>query len=94
MFASTPKAALTRPPLEIAKVEVAPIFASAYKYYESHPPGAVVIEYTDTEYPKVKLTFAIKDFMDYPTEIELEQLPAGEQAELRSSRSSTTGSWK
>jgi hypothetical protein len=83
-FTTTPKASLTLPPLEIAKVEVAPIFASAYKYYESHPLGAVVIKNnTESEYPRIKLTFSIKDFMDYPTEIEIEQVPAGKEVELQ-----------
>ena len=36
-FASTPKASLTVPPLEIGKVELSEAFASAYKYYETHP---------------------------------------------------------
>lgn len=84
VFTTTPKAALTLPPLEITKVEVAPIFASAYKHYESHPLGAVVIRNnTENVYPKIKLTFSIKDFMDYPTEIEIEQVPAGKEAEVR-----------
>ncbi len=84
VFASTPKPALTLPPLEIAKVEVAPVFASAYKYYESHHAGKVVIKNnTDNVYPKTKLSFTIKDFMDYPTEIEIEQVPARQELELQ-----------
>ena len=83
-FTTTPKAALTLPPLEIAKVEVSPIFASAYKYYESHSLGTVVIRNnTDKVYPKIKLTFSIKEFMDYPTEIEIEQVSAGKEVELQ-----------
>lgn len=77
VFVSTPKASLTAPPLEIAKVEMGEIFASAYKHYEGHPIGKVTIRNnTDKAYPKVKLSFSIKKIMDYPTEIEIEQIPA------------------
>ena len=84
MFASTPKASLTLPPLEFASVEIGEIFASAYKYYEAHPAGKVVIRNnTDNVYPRIKLSFAIKEFMDYPTEIEIEQVPARQQVEVQ-----------
>jgi DNA-binding beta-propeller fold protein YncE/tetratricopeptide (TPR) repeat protein len=72
VFASTPKAPLTVPPLEIGKIELGEIFAAAYKYYESNPLGKIVItNNTVRTYPKVKVSFSIKDFMDYPTEIEI-----------------------
>ncbi|MEK6698345.1 MAG: 6-bladed beta-propeller [Nitrospirota bacterium] len=75
-FASTPKASLTVPPLEIGKVELSEAFASAYKYYETHPLGKVTIKNnTEKAYPKVKLRFSIKEFMDYPTELEIESVP-------------------
>ncbi len=74
-FAATPRASLSLPPLEIAKVELAEVFASAYKYYEMHPLGRVVIRNnTEVAYPKVALRFSIKEFMDFPTEIEIEEL--------------------
>ncbi len=84
VFAATPKAALTVPPLEIVKVNVSPVFASAYKYYESHAAGTVIISNnTDTVYPRIKVGFSIKDFMDFPTEAEAENLPAHGQVELQ-----------
>ena len=80
VFMSTPKGALTLPPLEITRVELGEVFASAYKYYEAHPLGKVVIKNnTGRTYPKVKLSFSIKEFMDFPTEIEIpEMLPKKE----------------
>jgi DNA-binding beta-propeller fold protein YncE len=84
VFAQTPKASLTAPPLEIGKVVMGELFASAYKHYESHALGTVVIKNnTGKAYPKVKVRFSIKDFMDYPTEIELEEAPANQQVELQ-----------
>jgi DNA-binding beta-propeller fold protein YncE len=83
VFASTPKAPLTAPPIEISKIEVGEIFAAAYKYYESHPLGKVVItNNTDRAYPKVKLSFSIREFMDYPTEIEVAELAPKRSVEL------------
>lgn len=83
VFAATPKARLTLPSIEISSVEVTPIFAAAYKYYESHPAGKVTIRNnTNAVYPKVKLSFSIRDFMDYPTEIEIGQVDAKQQVEI------------
>ncbi len=84
VFASTPKASLTVPPLEITSAEIGPLFASAYKYYESHPGGKVSIRNnTDIPSPKIKLSFSIKEFMDYPSEIEIEQVPANGQVDVQ-----------
>ena len=83
VFALTPKAPLTVPPLEISKIELGEIFAAAYKYYESHPLGKVVItNNTVRTYSKVKVSFSIKDFMDYPTEIEIASLGPKESVDL------------
>lgn len=83
VFTSTPKAPATAPPLEISKIEVGEIFAAAYKYYESHALGTVAItNNTDRTYPKVKLSFRIKDFMDYATELEIEELGPRQSVEL------------
>ncbi len=76
VFTSTPKGSLTLPPLEITRVELGEVFASAYKYYEAHPLGKVVIKNnTARMHPKVKLSFSIKEFMDFPTEIEIPEMP-------------------
>lgn len=82
--AMTPKALLTAPPLEIDKIEMAEIFAAAYKYYEAHSLGKIVIvNNTDQTYAKVKLSFSIKDFMDFPTEIEVTDIAPKQSVELQ-----------
>lgn len=84
VFASTPKAPLTVPPIEISTIEIGEIFAAAYKYYESHPLGKVAItNNTDRTYSKVKVSFGIKDFMDYPTEIEIASIDPKQKIELQ-----------
>ncbi|HXY53286.1 MAG TPA: 6-bladed beta-propeller [Nitrospirota bacterium] len=75
VFASTPKASLTMPPIEISRIEINEIFAAAYKNYESNPLGKLVItNNTDQPYPKAKIRFSIKGFMDYPAEIEIAEI--------------------
>ncbi len=83
VFAATPKAPLTAPPVEISSIELGEIFASAYKYYESHPLGKVVIaNQTDRTYTKVKVSFSVKDYMDFPTELEIATLAPKQKVEL------------
>ncbi len=83
VFATTPKAALSLPPLEIAKVEIGEIFSSAYKYYESNAIGAVTIRNNSgNAFPSAKLSFSIKDYMDYPSEIQLQDIAANQEVKL------------
>lgn len=83
VFASTPKASLTAPPLEITKIEMTELFASAYKSYEAYPLGRVTVRNnTDMTYPKVMLSFSIKKVMDYPTEIEITELQPKQELTL------------
>ena len=80
---STPRALVTAPPIEITKIEIGEIFAAAYKYYESHALGKVVVtNNTDRAYPRVKLSFRIKDFMDFATELEIGELAPNQKVEL------------
>jgi DNA-binding beta-propeller fold protein YncE/tetratricopeptide (TPR) repeat protein len=84
VFASTPKASLTVSPIEISRIEINEIFAAAYRSYESHPLGRVVItNNTDLAYPKAKLSFAIKGFTDYPTETEIAEIAPKQSVEFQ-----------
>jgi tetratricopeptide (TPR) repeat protein/DNA-binding beta-propeller fold protein YncE len=83
IFASTPKASLTAPPVEIVTIEMREIFASSYKYYESHPLGKVVLRNnTDIPFPAATLTFSIKDYMDFPTEIAVPEIGPKQEMDL------------
>lgn len=83
IFASTPKASLTAPPMEIVAIEMSEIFASSYKHYESHPLGKVVLRNnTDNPSPAAKLTFSIKDYMDFPTEIAVPAIGPKQELDL------------
>jgi DNA-binding beta-propeller fold protein YncE/tetratricopeptide (TPR) repeat protein len=84
VVASTLKAPVFEPPIEISRIEIDEIFAAAYKYYESHPLGKVVImNNTDQTYAKVKLSFAIKGFMDFPEEIDIAEIAPKQRLELQ-----------
>ena len=83
VFAATPKAALSLPPLEIVKVEIGEIFSSAYKYYESHSIGKVIIRNNSgNAFSSAKLSFSIKDYMDYPSEIQLQDIASNQEIKL------------
>jgi DNA-binding beta-propeller fold protein YncE/tetratricopeptide (TPR) repeat protein len=83
VFTTTPKAAQSLPPLEIAKVEIGEIFSSSYKYYESHSIGTVIIRNNSgNPFSAAKLSFSIKDYMDYPSEIQLQDIAAGQEIKL------------
>ena len=84
IFASTPKASLTAPPVEMVTIEMREIFASSYKHYESHPLGKVVLRNnTDNPFPAAKLTFSIKDYMDFPTEIAVPEIGPKQELDLQ-----------
>ncbi len=83
VVASTPGASLATQPVEIARVETGEVFSSAFKYYEFHPLGKVVIaNTTDIPYQKIKMRFTTRDFMDYPIETEVAEIAAKQQVEV------------
>jgi tetratricopeptide (TPR) repeat protein len=83
VVASTPRVLLTAQPIEIAGVETGEVFASVFKYYESHPFGKVVIENTtDSVYQKVKVRFSTRDYMDNPVETEVPEIAAKQQVKV------------
>ncbi|MFA5073656.1 MAG: 6-bladed beta-propeller [Nitrospirota bacterium] len=84
VFATTPKAPMVLPPLEISSIELDEIFSAAYKYYESHPLGTVTVtNNTDRTYAKIKVSFSINNYMDYPTEIEIPSLAPKQKYEVK-----------
>jgi len=65
----------TRPPLEVDVLEMGDIFSNAYKSYESDGIAEVrIINNTPGTIEKLKVTVFIKDFMDFPSELDVEEL--------------------
>jgi len=62
-------------PVEIEPVELGYIFSANYKYYQNHPIGRIaLVNNTDKTYKNVQVSFALKDFMDFPTNTRVEKL--------------------
>ncbi len=65
----------TKPPLEIDILEMEDIFSNTYKIYETEGIGKVrLTNNTRDEIGILKLAFAVKEFMDFPTEVEIRNL--------------------
>lgn len=70
----------TKPPLEIDVLEMRDIFSNTYKIYENEGIGRITIaNNTKDNISRLKVSFSIKEFMDFPWETEIENLPAGER---------------
>lgn len=73
----------TRPPLEIDIVEMSDIFSNTYKIYENEGIGKIrLTNNTRSEIVALKLAFTVKEYMDFPTEVEVKSLPPKQTAEL------------
>ncbi|MDP2167026.1 MAG: 6-bladed beta-propeller, partial [Thermodesulfovibrionales bacterium] len=65
----------TKPPVELAVLSVEKVFSNNYKYYEKEPLGTVKItNNTAEQIARLKLSLMVKEYMDYPTEKEIENL--------------------
>jgi DNA-binding beta-propeller fold protein YncE/Tfp pilus assembly protein PilF len=63
------------PPVQIGKIDLDYVFSANYKYYLSHPVGELTIENNQEQsFQNVKLTFFLKDFMDFPSTIDVPEL--------------------
>ena len=72
-----------RPPLEIEVVQLRDVFSNSYKVYERDGIGRIKLtNNTNKSMERVKVTFQLRDFMDFPTETKLDKLAPGESAEV------------
>ena len=72
-----------RPPLDIEVVQLRDVFSNSYKIYERDGIGRVKLtNNTNKTMGRVKVTFQLKDFMDFPTEAKLDKLLPGESEEV------------
>lgn len=75
--------ALNRALVEISSAALGNIFSSNYKWYKDHPLGKVVVSNnSDLPFKDVKLSFRLKDYMDFATERIIERLGGREKAEI------------
>jgi tetratricopeptide (TPR) repeat protein len=69
--------------IDITGIEVEDIFASNYKYYESHSLGRIFIRNnSENAIPAIKISLMVQGFMDYATEAVTENLAGGKSVEV------------
>lgn len=70
---------LNVPKLNIQNTDINYIFSANYKYYLKNPIGYVeLVNNTDTAFKEVKLSFELKEFMDFPFDKIIKRIPARE----------------
>lgn len=66
-----------KPPVEIIPVELNYIFSANYKYYMENPIGKILVKNnTEEKFSNIKVSFFLKDYMDFPSDIILPALDA------------------
>ena len=72
-----------RPPLEIEVVQLRDVFSNSYKIYERDGIGRIKLtNNTNKSMDRLKVTFQLRDFMDFPTETKLDKLLPGQSEEV------------
>lgn len=75
--------AFNRAPVEISSITIGNIFSANYKWYLKNPVGkAVVSNNVNVPFQNVKLTFKLKDFMDFGFDTEVKNLGPKETVEV------------
>jgi DNA-binding beta-propeller fold protein YncE len=76
-------ASSNRAPVEISSVTLGNIFAANYKWYLKHPVGKVTVTNNqNVPFLKVKVTFKLKDYMDFGFDTEIPKLEAKQTVEI------------
>lgn len=66
----------TKPPLQLDVIDMSNIFSNTYKIYENEGIGKILLtNNTRTKINSLKLAFTIKSYMDFPSEVEIRDLP-------------------
>lgn len=70
-------------PVGIEVPEIADIFSNTYKVYEKEGMGRIIItNNTGITIPRINISFTIKEFMDFPSEMEIKDLQPGAGKDL------------
>ena len=71
------------PQLRLSDLNLQRVFSAAYKKYQDKPIGSVKLENVGgTEFGNLKLSFQIKEFMDFPSAVEIPRIAANETLEI------------
>ena len=75
--------AANKAPVEISTVVIGNIFSASYKWYLKNPAGrARVTNNTSVPFQSLKLSFRLKEFMDFGYDTEIKKLDGDESAEI------------
>ena len=70
-------------PVEIVPVDFGYIFSANYKYYLKNPIGRIKVRNnTDNGFSNVKVSFYLRDFMDFPSDTIVKEIAAHEETEV------------
>lgn len=71
------------PQLILSDLNLQTVFSAAYKKYQDQPIGSVSLQNVGaTDYGNLKLSFQIKEFMDFPTTVDIPLIKGNESREL------------
>ncbi len=71
------------PQLLLSDLNLQRVFSAAYKKYQDQSIGSVKLQNVSaTDYGNLKLSFQIKEFMDFPTSVEIPMIKGGEIREI------------
>lgn len=70
-------------PIELSTVTLGNIFSANYKWYRKNPVGKAMLQNNlNVAFQNVKVSFRLKDFMDFATETVVEKLGPNEKVEV------------
>ena len=70
-------------PMEIVPVELSYIFSANYKYYMKNPIGRIAVQNnTESAFSNVKVSFFLKDFMDFPSDTIVKEIAPHSKAQV------------
>jgi tetratricopeptide (TPR) repeat protein len=71
------------PQLLLSELTLQKVFSAAYKKYQDQPIGSVKLQNVSaTDYGNLKLSFQIKEFMDFPAAVDIPVIKGGEIQEI------------
>jgi tetratricopeptide (TPR) repeat protein len=71
------------PQLLLSDLNLQKVFSAAYKKYQDRPIGSVKLQnVSPTDYGNLKLSFQIKEFMDFPTSVDIARIKGNETREI------------
>ena len=71
------------PQLTLSNLNLKTVFSAAYKNYQDEPIGSVTLRnVAATDYGNLKLSFQIREFMDFPTSVEIPLIAGSETMDI------------